>query len=343
MNEPTAPPGVPQITPPTQAELNKLSVMERQELLERRREFNAAERERSRQRFHQRLNSWVLLIGVVLTVGGFYGTLVTVRTAQEDLRTSRASQITDQYGKTLEALGSEDASVRMGGLFLLNRLMTDSPRDRDDLDAVLATYLRQHLKRQPIDKTKPLQQMPDLLPDTQAALAVLRKRPGPTPGSPPMDLRDIVAQKCDLSGADLSNAILDGADLAACKLTRANLSGASLDKTWLSYADLSGANLSGCEVRLAKTFDTNFSNTNLSGADLRGADFNNLDFSKANLRKAKLNEAILFATDLRGADLTDADLAGADLKNADLRGVVGVTEEHVRAVAKTNADTLFGD
>ncbi|MEU8106492.1 pentapeptide repeat-containing protein [Nonomuraea muscovyensis] len=46
--------------------------------------------------------------------------------------------------------------------------------------------------------------------------------------------------------------------------------------------------------------------------------------------------------DLYGADLRGANLYGADLGGADLRGVRGITEQQVRAVAKVNSDTTFG-
>ncbi|XVV07717.1 pentapeptide repeat-containing protein [Actinosynnema sp. CA-248983] len=49
------------------------------------------------------------------------------------------------------------------------------------------------------------------------------------------------------------------------------------------------------------------------------------------------------AARLDGADLRGADLRGADLRGADLRKVFGKTPAEVRAVAKTDENTRFGD
>ena len=70
-----------------------------------------------------------------------------------------------------------------------------------------------------------------------------------------------VANKSNLSGADLRGAYLSGADL----------SGANLSDADLSDANLRGANLSGADLRGAYLSGANLSGANLSGADLRGA------------------------------------------------------------------------
>ena len=86
-------------------------------------------------------------------------------------------------------------------------------------------------------------------------------------------VREAVAAKIDLRGADLRRADLYGADLRRADLYGANLYGADL-----YGADLHGANLHGANLGRA-----NLGGANLGGADLRGA---NLD--GANLHGAGL-------------------------------------------------------
>jgi uncharacterized protein YjbI with pentapeptide repeats len=93
-------------------------------------------------------------------------------------------------------------------------------------------------------------------------------------------------QKCDLSGANLTDLNLDEADL-----TEAHLNGATL-----SLANLKGANLT---------------KANLEKAELWGA-----GLTKANLKEANLKFAILVRADLTGANLTKANLTEANLKDA---------------------------
>jgi hypothetical protein len=72
-----------------------------------------------------------------------------------------------------------------------------------------------------------------------------------------MTREEIIKNKANLSGADLSGADLSNADLSGADLSNADLSGAYLLNANLSGADLSNANLSGA---------------NLFGADLSGAE-----------------------------------------------------------------------
>lgn len=111
----------------------------------------------------------------------------------------------------------------------------------------------------------------------------------------------------DLSGADLSEAVLIGAKLFGADLSSAVLSRAVLTWANLIGADLRGANLSGADL----------SGTRLFGADLRRADLRGAGFIGARLNKADLSEA-----DLRGANLSGADLSGAVLFGANLSGAV---------------------
>jgi hypothetical protein len=109
-------------------------------------------------------------------------------------------------------------------------------------------------------------------------------------------------ERTDLSGADLSGAILLGANLKGAILTGADLSGALVGTTdpnlpWhpknadLEGVDLSDANLSGAEL---VTLD--LSETDLSGADLSGA----------NLREATVDDEQLDTVwSLEGATMPD--------------------------------------
>ena len=116
-----------------------------------------------------------------------------------------------------------------------------------------------------------------------------------------MTREEIIANKADLSGADLSRADLSDADLSKADLSRADLSDANL-----SDAYLRGANLSNAYLRCA----------NLSNADLRSADLSKADLRGANLRGASLRGANLSNANLRGADLSDADLSDANITGA---------------------------
>jgi uncharacterized protein YjbI with pentapeptide repeats len=130
----------------------------------------------------------------------------------------------------------------------------------------------------------------------------------------------------DLTGADLSDAVLNrvnlvlanltGADLTRADLGWASLVGASLSKANLSGADLGGANLHEADLFTADLCEAGLFEADLREADLSGAELLRAYLSRADLRGADLSMAELFEADLRGANLEGADLCGACLEGA---------------------------
>ncbi|MFJ9900936.1 pentapeptide repeat-containing protein [Streptomyces sp. NPDC091280] len=181
----------------------------------------------------------------LLALGALVYTAKTFQVAQQQAATAAQSQVTDRYAKAIEELdasgpGKED--VRIGAVYALERLMSDSRRDHNAIVDVLSSFIRYHdqLKGDPSNKAF-------AHGDAQAALTVLgrRDRSGETHQ---LDLRKVrIAyldlQKADFYHADLYEADLHGAHLDGADLQRASLVGAKLQKAHLPGADLSGAHL----------------------------------------------------------------------------------------------------
>jgi uncharacterized protein YjbI with pentapeptide repeats len=375
--------------PLTEEERRELSVTERIEAV------NA-----TRQTLLQSVTGLVVIGGVVFTALGLLYTARTLETAQQ-------GQITDRYTRAVEQLGNRQSlDVRLGGIYALERLANDSPRDRRTIYDVLAAFAREH---DPAPKIK-ISEAPAA--DVQATLTVIGRR---SPDGESLDLtalrapyanlREAELSGVDLHGAALSNAMLSGAQLHSAVLTGADLRDADLSGAHLrvaalneakltgvdlGFADLRDAIVGGADLRKAYLRGADLRQTGLPGADLRGADLNpadlrgaildgaNLagvflgnadlryatlrqadlhdadfgvfndhakvsgaDLREANLTNADLTGADLTRTDLTGVDLTGADLRGADLRGAGLNGVKGMTPAQIKAVAKTDAKTLF--
>jgi hypothetical protein len=77
------------------------------------------------------------------------------------------------------------------------------------------------------------------LPDVQAALSVLARRPVRA-GDPPLDLSGSLLSQARLDGARLAGADLRGADVRATNLMEADLAGARLEQALLCGAHLRG-------------------------------------------------------------------------------------------------------
>jgi hypothetical protein len=270
----------------------------------------------ARPHWTQTLTSLATLVSVLLVAAGLYYTNSANR-AQFGL--AEQGQFTDRFGKAIDQLGAKGIDVRLGGIYSLERLMHDSPRDGGPVVEVLCAYLRGHAPR-----TKEVHHdgagYATQPADLAAVRTVLHRRPARIPT--PVDLRD-----SDLTGLRFAKGNLAGANLQSGDLLRADLS-----ETDLSRADLNSAYLVWTDLRRASLTRANLRRALLANADLRGAD----------LRGADLTDAELQAADLRSADLTDAMVLGADFREADLRGAK-ITASQLKQVALSPGSQLPTD
>jgi uncharacterized protein YjbI with pentapeptide repeats len=323
------------VTAPSQQELDALPPDRRLELLELEQQRLDQERERRRQSLNQRFNTIGIVVGFLFTALGLGATAFTLYNGQQELRTAREGQITDRYTKAVEQLGSTKRDVRTAAVYALERIATDSPRDRTTIRDVLAAFTREHDPTPGTEDDK-LPVEPDT--DVHAALTVLARRPTDPTNAPPLDLHAIrvpganlstihtnktgivVLYRANFSDADLSHADLTDADLTSTDLTDGDLRYANLTGADLTDADLSHANLNGATLRHAQLPGVDLSYQSMSAMDLSATELTEANLSHANLSDAVLAEAYLRSADLTGADLNSANLSHANLTGANLTG-----------------------
>ena len=189
--------------------------------------------------------------------------------------------MTGRYAKAIEQLASGQLDVRIGGIYALERIARDSPRDHPTIMEVLAAFIREHSREQwPPAEPGAESPAPTTRPDVQAAATVIGRR------SVGYD-----SQPIDLRAANLARANLNGADLNGADLTRANLAQVKLAGANLFVADLTRANLPGVDLTRATLFGAYLHSANLTGADLTEADLTEADLTGANLTEAHLTGA----------------------------------------------------
>jgi hypothetical protein len=212
------------------------------------------------------------------------------------------SQVTDRYTRAIEQLGSDKGiDVRIGGIYALERIARDSPRDHPTIMEVLAAFIREHSG----DPRRDSERQPNSTrPDVQAAATVIGRRTVPD-NSGPVNLEFAILKGVHLNGADLAGANLSAADLTNAYLNDADLTGANLTGANLTDAQLNGANLTGAYL---------WGEPILTGAILTGANLTDAELPGADLTEANLTNANLTGADLGSANLTNASLTGAILK-----------------------------
>ena len=269
------------------------------------------------------------IIGGIVFLGGLIFTYNTFRLQQNTYQLQQEGQLTDRFTKAVAQLGDDKLEIRLGGMYALERIAKDSPKDHWTVMEILSAYIRENAKKKEEetsenknskktanDKVDKPEGNTKVTTDIQAALTIIARR---------KIEQDSKTDKIDLSGANLSKsnlsgAFLAGADLIRADLSRANLSGANLSGTDLSGANLSGASLSKSNLSGAFLAGANLSGAHLGGADLSGVFLGGANLSGAFLVGADLSKSILPVVDLSDTKLSFADLSGADLSGANLSG-----------------------
>ncbi len=230
-------------------------------------------------------------------------------------KVAQSSLLNERYQKGAEMLGSEVLSVRLGGIYALERLAKEHAEDYYvQIVKLFCTFVRkppkdENEKDEKNDKQKEehlivpekyiAQKHPRIREDVHAIMTALGRRNEKQKKIEEQERsKGIMLELLHLTDADLPFAVLNLADLSGAwlegaDLTQARLNGADLSDARLEHADLSSAVLGGANLSGAWLIDTNLSSTMLGQADLSGA---RLYF--ANLSDAKLDNA-----DLSGADL----------------------------------------
>jgi len=277
---------------------------------------------------------------------------------QKNIQVSQEKNITDLFTKAVEQLGSDKIEVRLGGIYALERLAHDSPKDYWPILEILTAYVRE---RAPL-RTAPVQQAPEMAvqpravtsrrssdvievrlhlkckqndsetggndkleptptTDIQAVLTVLRRRPFYYGVGEEKEKY----RKLNLSTTDLRGAFLIEANLKQAHFYRANLQGALLNEANLELAVLTEADLQGAFLTKAHLKDAYLEMSNMQNTTLNQAVIINTQLQKADLRGAQLQQAVLREANLQGANLRGAHLVEADMHKtylfkADLRG-----------------------
>jgi len=253
-----------------------------------------------------------LIAGAVIFYGAYF-TWKRVNVSQE-------GQITERFTRAIDHLGSDKLQIRLGGIYALERIAQDSPKDHWPIMEVLTAYVRENAPAKPNSEGEKSSTTDGKLKspphDIQAILTVLvrRKLTFGKGENQPLDLSNT-----DLKGADFTGAHLEGAYFISAHLERAffgkahlkdtEFFAAYLDGSHFFEANLEGANLTCTHLERADLCATRLKGTNFSIAKLHGADF----------QVANLEGAFFIGVDLSGAENLTRDQINSALTDEETK------------------------
>ena len=222
-----------------------------------------------------------------------------VETAQRQADTAHQSLLNDRYQRGAEMLGSEVLAVRLGGIYTLQELAGERPKEYHiQVVRLLCAFVRN-----PTGAERRIQegeipsgestQVGTPREDIQAAVSAIGTR-----SSHSREIERAANFALDLRGAHLSGASMQGL----------NFSSADLRGALFMYADLTEAVLSGCLLHQANLY-----HATLDGADLSGAHIERARLARCQARQAVFSRARLLASDLSRSSLQLADFSQAQI------------------------------
>lgn len=110
----------------------------------------------------------------------------TEQVARDAVHDATERRVIDLYGQAVELLGHDQAAVRLGGLYSLERLAQDYPEFRQTVMDVVCAYLRMPFRIPPPqnEQEKPQSAAPRFQADVDAANQELQVRATPSPMHP---------------------------------------------------------------------------------------------------------------------------------------------------------------
>lgn len=255
---------------------------------------------------------------------------------RSELDIAREGQVTERFTAAVAHLGDASPDVRLGGIYALERIMRDSPKDQRSIVGVLSAYVRAHCGKA---KTAP-QGRRDAVAVTAAATAIAERRPGRDDEElvdwSGCQLADVVVEdsylrRSDLSRTKMSHVYFYDGDLSFSDLSQAVFDDVGLDGANFTEAELTGVDMTKSRTDLEPGEVAFLSDVNFARCDLTGTNFTRLGFAQINFKEADLTGANLshteaapvsrepFAvgrTSFEGAIMANTNLDGADLRKA---------------------------
>ena len=262
------------------------------------------------------------------TLAQIFGGLFLLSGAYFSWRTlnqNKESQITDRFYKAVEQLGNiapKNQAVQIGGVFALERIAIDSPKDHWTIMEVLCSYIRMNspvagpyekvVGHANLHKKNKGGSSNTIFPDhvIQTIITVLGRRNTLRESvSERLDLRNTYLRGANFTGGDFSKTLFDGSHLEWSKFNHANLENTSFNDSHMEMASL----------RNTTMIKSSFIDSYMEGADLR-----NSNLSDSNLLYSHIQDSIVNNCNVKGAKF---DLA--NITNVDIGGFVNLTDEQI--------------
>ena len=249
--------------------------------------------------------------------------------AHKQADTAQQGLLNERYQKGAEMLGNKVLSVRLGGIYALERLSAEHPQQYHiQIMKLLCAFMRyptedEDYQNKLAERNADLRTAYSPREDVRAAMDFISSRDETL-----VEIEKSQDFRLNLMGADLSHTQIEDANLSGAMLHYANLS-----NTQISSVDLSNAHLTGTVMKEARLINIDFTDARAWRVDLSGATVFQDGKPLFDLDSAILSPARLFDGTLSPTQLFNVDLSGKSIESAHL--------DQVRINTSDLSDTHF--
>lgn len=239
----------------------------------------------------------LFILGGVIAVAGLIYTHwkheVDRQNAQLQVQSSelqRDSNYTDRYTTAIQQLADEKPTIRLGGIYALERIFSDSERDRPAITDVLADFV---LASSPRLSGEDEDRTPESPRDAVAALKVLGRRPC-----------SVESGTVELGRTEYHSVVLTSDPFRSLTFMHSvwwmpTFEGSTIDNVDFSFSEFHLAEFTGSSM-----INVSFANSTLEGCKFVGVNFHGSSFQNAMLWGCQFIDCNVTKTDFRNADLS---------------------------------------
>lgn len=241
---------------------------------------------------------------------------------------TRRGQVTERFHKATAQLGASTLEERLGGIYALEQVMKESPRDHAAVLELLCTFVRARSSARTFaddaEPEPPWQRSDEppyppepkaLVEDIQAIIIVIARRPDRPEHHRPMLLGAALPRLWARHHEFEHPPRLSWVYLTQADLRRADLRGADLTTSMLNYADLRGAMLGDAQLQNAHLYRADLRKAVLEGADLTGTTLSGANLLDAEgISAEQLARAVIDTDTVLPAELQDDPWVAARLR-----------------------------
>lgn len=234
----------------------------------------------------------IQIIGGIVIIVGLYLNWRRIVSTENAITISERGQLVDRLSKAVDQIGSNNLSVRIGGLYALKNIGFDFENYTKQVVEILSSFIR-----------------------VNSSVDAACDESVPVPHDVQIALDSIIHIKSD-HNEFLDNTIID---LSGCRLMGITIIKKNLKGFDFSRSNLSNSNLESCQIANVEMFKTNFSNCNLSKINIFNAKLKNCVFDNSQMSFSILSKLLIFDSSFRNCSLVEANFRGSAIDNVSFK------------------------